>query len=162
MQQMNAFAPKADKKLESFFPGVEETTNELQKYYELKKIELSAKDTPENRKALKELEEYYTETLSLLASKILDNDYDYNVAYNKHVVLTPEMRRNIKVYRNQLLRKGIIRVEKGSKPFCVVCGKKACSGDLFVMLHKDNSAACLDCCTSGTELDNVTELVFID
>lgn len=162
MNVMNSFGTAStDKRFAQAYPNVEDEAVRIKQYYELKKIEAEALPDEKRRLALQKLDEEYITAISDLAGKILDSDLDYRLKTDEQVAITPSLKRNIEVYKNRLLRKGVIKLEK-SKPICVICGKTAESGDLFVMVRGDNSAACLGCCTCDAKLNRYTNLVFID
>lgn len=160
MFSMNILQGVCDKKFVMAYPGIVKEAEQLQRYYELMKVCIESKPKNQRVKALEELTEFYKEEMSEIASKILDDDLVYKSSVSSEVLLTSGMRRAIYVYKNYLLRKGIIEIERG-KPMCVVCGKMAHSGDLFVTMPNDNSAICLDCCTCDIKLNQETKLVFI-
>lgn len=159
--EMNSFSMGSGQ-FDAAYPGVSQCVKSVEATYQLRELEF--KDEPDRRvreKKLAQLRAEKEQVLAELSDHILDNDFAFQVQSKNAAILSHAMKRNIHSYKADLLRKNMIPRIDGH-PVCVICGKTACSGDIFVVVHKDNSAACLDCCTEGTKLDAQNVLTYIN
>ena len=159
--EMNSFNMGSGQ-FDAAYPGVRQCVENVEATYQLRELEF--RDEPDRRvreKKLAQLRAEKEQVLAELSDHILDNDFAFQMQKKNAVVLSHAMKKNIHSYKADLLRRKVMKSTDGH-PVCVVCGKTACSGDIFVVVHNDNSAACLDCCTEGTKLDGQNRLTYIN